>query len=405
MRPVWLSLSLAASSLGNVIPVLGAASSGNASLVGALGILTASYVIALCVARGLVCEPLLLKAAELPGREAAAAGATVLVGVLAATLLSAAAALIIGGEWAAVGLLGAALPFLLLQDVLRYIAIARRKPYHAAVSDWIWVGVTAIGTWMAVRHNWLTPAVLLGAWVSGGVSGLIYLLSVLGVLPSSYGAWVLLRHDRALRLHLAGDALLTTGSLQISLLIAAAVAGLAGVGLVRLLQTMFGPVTLLFSVLYVEFVARHRLDERGLSPLGAAVRMACILTLVTTALAVGVATLPESVSRRLGDVFNASTVLLVPFTIGQITAGLGTAAVTGLRLADRAGIATAIRGGWAAALLAGTFAGGSMFGTRGYVWAWALVHLATAVAWWHQLSRAQAVAITSPLPTTPLERN
>lgn len=384
-RPVWLGVSLAAGSAANVVPMAGASVAGDAVLVGTLGVLMATYVIALCAAKGLLGEPLLLTTDRRPGDTHMAASLALICGALTTLVSTPLLLTMLPDAPAAVATMACAMPVVLLQDVLRYVAFTRAAARDAAISDVAWATVTLIATVVTVWLGLASAAVLVGGWMFGGLAGCIYLAWRLRPSFPSRGLRAFLTRDRALRLHLTSDALLTTGSLQASLLLAVPLIGLAGAGVFRFLQLIFGPVTLLFGVLYVEAVSRSRLDSSGPSPVRAATIMAAMVSVVTGIMATVVWSLPAGVTNALGaDVLARSQAYIGVFALGQIASSSGAAAASGLRLAGHSGRAAGIRVAWAVGLLLAGLIGGAG-GVLGYIVACGVVHGACAGLWWQQL--------------------
>lgn len=384
-RPVWLGVSLAAGSAANIVPMVGASVSGDAVLVGTLGVLMATYVIALCAVKGLLGEPLLLTTDRRPDDTELAASLALLCGVATALVSTPLLLSMLPAAWTAVATVACAMPVVLLQDVLRYVAFTRGAASDAAFSDVAWALVTLLSTVVTVWLGLASAAVLVGGWMLGGVAGCLYLVWRLRPSFPHRGLRAFLTRDRALRLHLTSDALLTTGSLQASLLLAVPLIGLAGAGVFRFLQLIFGPVTLLFGVLYVEVVSRNRLDASGPSPVRAATVMAAMVAVVTAIMAAAVWSVPVGTAYALGgDVLARSQSYLGVFALGQIASSSGAAAATGLRLAGHSGRAASIRVVWACGLMVAGLAGGA-WGVVGYIVACVIVHLACAGLWWQQL--------------------
>jgi hypothetical protein len=387
LRPAWLALSLVAGSLSNVTVIFGTAWTGRAAAVGAVAALLAAYVLVLCVARGLLGEWLLLKRNDRPGIDEDIAGAAVILGVVAGCVSLPVMVLVLPDEASAAVVVAVAFPILMLQDALRYVSISRGLAHHAAASDVLWLLCGLLATTWCLSSGRGQTVWLLGAWAAGGAAGGGLLLALCRLRPRFRALHSFLREEGALRLNLTADALLTTGTLSLSILLSASVIGLDGVGVIRFLQTLFGPITLLFGVLYVEFATRSRRGADPLAPYAAAVRMAFMLTAAT----LGISILLLAAPRILGDsgggeLLEASLAVLTAFSLSQVAAGFGTAAATGLKLADRSGAAAKIRAAWAVGIVGGALLGGAFAGVAGYIWFTTVVHLFAAVAWWRQLA-------------------
>lgn len=385
-RPIWLGISVVAASLGNVVPIIGAAWTGGPALVGALGVLLALYVIALGLTRGLLGEWLLLTRINTPTMPAQAAGASLVVGIILGVAALPISLLLLPQQLWAAAILSFALPLLLLQDTLRYVTIYHGAAFHAAAADVLWLVFATGATAACVVTDRVDPAWLVGAWASSAAVSAGYLLAAAKVRPKVETFFGFLLGDRALRLNLAADAMLTTGSLNLSILISATTIGITGVGIIRFLQTLFGPITLLFGVMYVEFATRRRHEATPLKPSKAAGRMAIILIAGTVGLTLATFAVPKLLGQNFGGVLLATSLtFLLPFACSQATASIGTAAVTGLKLADRSTAAARGRALWAVGIVGGTALGGSVAGVNGYIWSATAINLIAALAWWHCL--------------------
>lgn len=374
-----------AGSLSNVTVIVGAAWAGQASDVGTVGVLTSLYVVVLCAARGMLGEWLLLTRSTRPAPAEEAVGASVVIGVMAGAGTLPIMLLLLPEQGMAAIILAAAFPVLLLQDTLRYVAISRGAARHAAASDILWLACTVLATVGCLATNKEAAAWLVGAWTGGATIGAGYLLLVSRLRPSVRSTRAFMAAEGRLRASLAADALLTTGTLSVSVIVSAGTVGVSGVGVIRLLQALYGPITLLVGVLYVEFAVRRLQDLHGVTPRQAAAWMTLVLTSSIVVLTLCLLAAEELVGAD-AEVIEAVAAVLVVFAISQVTAGVASAAVTGLKLADRAATAAKVRAFWAIGLVGGTALGGAFAGVLGYIWLTTVVNLVAATVWWHYLS-------------------
>jgi hypothetical protein len=382
-----LAISTAAGSVANVSPLLAIGWSSTAADVGGVAVLLAAYTFAFVGARAGIGDVLLLAHHPLARDARSAAGAAIATGAAAACLLAPLLAVMVARP-DLVAVVCVALPLLLLQDALRYVAVTRGRTDITAAAGVAWALVAVLSGLGAMRQSSDTRALLaLAGWAAGGGLSALGLVAALRVRPRLAGLRAHLSAGFPLRASLAGDALMTSGALQLTIVAGAVPMGLAGAGIVRLLQALFGPVTLLFSVLYVELIARHRVDEGQLTPVAAAGWMAAALLLATVGLSVLLLVVAEwlGVEGRATGFADMMT-YLAPFAVSQAAAGLGTAAVIGLRLQDRAAAAALVRAGWAIGLVVATFVAAVWWNVAGYIWATTLVHAVAAAAWWRQLA-------------------
>ncbi len=131
------------SALSNLTISLGIGRAGGGRLLGSFTVDFTVYLLALGFQRSLLSEPLMSQALIGDRRADASADASALrcAGVYGVTwaLLTAAVGLVLGSKNTL--MLAVVLPALLLQDLLRYVALRRRRPRRAAVLDGIWLAV------------------------------------------------------------------------------------------------------------------------------------------------------------------------------------------------------------------------------------------------------------------------
>lgn len=380
----WVAVSQAASSASNVVVVLAAAAGGDASIVGAVTLLGAVYLVTLCLVRGLVGDPLLLGVRRDDTTVGTVVGIASVLGLTAGAGLALVIAPLLGSDALAAYMVGLMLCPLLTQDALRYVAFSRGRADLAAWSDIAWAIVATVLAAALLAAQQLTTAGLFLAWCVGGTAAGGWLAWRLGVAPRLSAPWQLLKSDFSLRLSLLADGLLTVGAVQAALVLTALVAGTAAAGNVRFLQALFGPATILFMALYISSAqpGGHRDARRT------ARTMSLKLGLTTLGFGGVFWALPASVGHIIaGETFTEAQTLLWPFTLAQLLAGLGTSAMTGLRLAGRAPEAARVRGVWAVLLLAGTWFGGSAGGARGVLLGTGVANAAGAALWWLALTR------------------
>lgn len=181
------------SSIGNGVIIFAVAVVSPPQQFGHIAILMTALVAVMGCLRGALGTPLLLKAdqsRERIRREGSYALAiSFMVGPpLAATII------VFGSDLGIAALfLGIASPFVLAQDVLRYVAIAEGRPYVAALWDGIWcAGSFALLVLSWSGYKFVTASVLLGGWGLLAAIAFLGLLIDLRVLPRSHGslAWI-----------------------------------------------------------------------------------------------------------------------------------------------------------------------------------------------------------------------
>ena len=193
--------------------------------------------------------------------------------------------------------LALAAPVVVLQDVGRYVSIARWRPGVALRSDGLWLAVILVGTVGDLAGWWelsVTSTVL--CWSAGALLGLIALSQVLAV-PSRRGirSWLL---DDARRRHLFADSLLAAATPLMVALIVTLVASAAVLGAVRGATTLLSPLNIAITAVGLTLVPdASRRDERGARRLMAvASTLLALATLIWTA---ALLALPDSVGISL----------------------------------------------------------------------------------------------------------
>ncbi len=340
----WVAVSQAASSASNLVTVLAAAAAGDSPMVDAVTLLGAVYLVTLCLGRGLLGDPLLLADEPDAGEADTVVGLAGVIGLVAGSALTLVVAPLLGAEAMPATTIGLVLCPLLMQDALRYVAFRRNRADLAAWSDLGWTVVAAVLAAGLLTTRQLTTERLFLSWCLGGAAAGAWLAWALKIVPRLSGPWRVLRSNLDLRLSLLADGLLTVGAVQAALVLTAVVAGRSAAGQVRFLQALFGPATILFMALYISSVSPGRHQD----PRGAASSMFVKLGLTTLGFACAFWALPAAFGRAIsGGTFVEAQALLWPFTLSQLLAGLGTAGMTGLRLAGRTADAARIRGVWA----------------------------------------------------------
>lgn len=206
--------------------------------------------------RSLVGEVLLVRfSAEGPrasGVDGAASGVSLGVGVVSAVVVGV-CGLVVGGDatvWAALALAG---PVAFLQDVARYVLIARRLSGFALVSDAVWVVVAIpVMLWLAATGGTAGAVVLV--WVAGAaVAGAVALRAArLSPRPVRGARWLVDNRDIAVRFSAE------YGSLNLSNTIVwfalAGPIGVAGVAALRGASLLFSPLNTAFNAVRIAVV-------------------------------------------------------------------------------------------------------------------------------------------------------
>jgi O-antigen/teichoic acid export membrane protein len=218
-----------------------------------------AYITALGFVRSLVSEPLLADPRRDHDREVEGASVTL-------TLAYACAAAVVVAAIGAVAerveflVVAAALPLVLLQDLLRYHGFRRKAPRLAAVLDGGWL-VGSLAAWPIVTTTG-SVAVCAACWATGALVGVAAgwraaRITIVG-LGVAFGWWS--RHARRLALPLVLDSVLVTVATQTVVILLAAEYGDAALGTLRAGQVYFAPLGMVFvafGVLAVPHLAQR----------------------------------------------------------------------------------------------------------------------------------------------------
>jgi len=337
--------------------------------------------------RALVGEVLLVrfsKVGERPaGVDAAAAGVSVAVGVVSAIALGV-CGLLSGGDplmWLVLALAG---PLVFVQDIVRYILIARARSGHALVSDAVWALVALpvmIGLVAVSAPAWTVAA----AWTAGGVLAMIVAIAYARVAPRPIAGarWIVANRDIAVRF--SGEYASLNLSNTVVWFLLAGPLGVAGVAALRGASLLFSPLNTAFNAVRIAVVPdlvrsrgtrryRSRLRETALILAGIGVVWSGIVLI-----------LPDGVGRLiLGATWDAAADLRWPYAVQGLAMVAYTALLAHFRAAARHRSSTAMRGFLAGATLVLPMAFAFAMGASGAAWGFAAavgVSVIVGVVW------------------------
>lgn len=315
------------------------ARSATPSEFGVYGLIFATYLIALNVARPLSSEPLLIRftgarPAVWVGAVRGSTGSVVVVGsVLGA--VSILAGLILGGfAGSAFVVLGVALPGLLLQDAWRLAFFGRGSARAALLNDLVWAGVLFPVIAVLVMSDSDTPLALIIAWaVSANVAALIG-IGQMGIAPRPSASRTWLREQRDLGRPLLGDRMATNGVAELAPYAIGAIAGLPAIGAIRAAQLLLGPFGVVFQG--ISLISLPEAVRMAASPRERLLPATIVFTagLVVLAFVTGLALslLPDSIGRELlGQTWTAAREVLLPYTLVLAGSMFGAGPNVGLR--------------------------------------------------------------------------
>jgi hypothetical protein len=379
------------SSLTNLMVSLFSAHLLRVEKFGVVGLVMATYFICVGIGRATVGDPLLLSRVDpaAPSREAVdrAFSSAFCLGLLFAAV-SVVVFCVAGQNSLASALLvlGLGLPFLLLQDIARYVAFWQGTPWEAAVNDLLWLlGSLASLSVLRVVGD-ASPASVMACWVfAGAVAGLVFVVRRRW-RPSVGAAWVWARENRPLILPLLGDYGLIALLQQGVLYVITGIAGLRATAAFRGAQVALGPVNVLTAGVSVFLVqlARRTYDASPDHFPRVMFRWATVMAVGVLSLCIGVYFMPDALGHLLlDDVWYSARPLVLPMGFVLATTAINFGATTGLRVIGEAARGFRVRVVAAPAMLVvvatACYAGGVMAA----VWAQVLVGaLATCVWWW-----------------------
>lgn len=304
--------------------------------------------------RALVGEVLLVrfsKAGERPaGVDDSAAGVSVAVGVISAVAL-AVCGLLAGGDPLMWTVLAVAGPLVFVQDIVRYILIARARSGHALVSDAVWAVVALpVMVWLVAvsAPAWTVAA----AWTGGGVVAMIVAIAYARVLPRpvSGARWIVANRDIAVRF--SGEYASLNLSNTVVWFLLAGPLGVAGVAALRGASLLFSPLNTAFNAVRIAVVpdlVRSRGSRRYRSRLR---ETALILTGICVVWSGIVLLLPDEIGRLvLGATWDVAADLRWPYAAQGLAMVAYTALLAHFRAAARHTSSTAMRGFLAGATL------------------------------------------------------
>lgn len=389
---------LLSSGSGLVVFVL-VAHAGSRATIGSVGLALIVNGLLLGTVRALVGEVALIRSRREgvdPAREASTALLLALGGaVVSAVLLLVVAAVLHNETGRYLALVAVALPFVHLQDVLRYVAYSAKRVGDAIVIDGAWLGVQVLvsaGLLVAGRE---TPTRLFVAWGFGAVVGALLGLARSGLRPSAAGLADWWAEDRRRMASFFADYFFSTGLVQAAFLVLGGLLGQASFGVFRLGATAVSP--LVNAMAGVRVLGLVRLTERNRDAdagLRTAVRYGTGFTAVGFAYLAVLALVPRSIGEALlgGTWDEARTVALI--TAAGEALRLGSFAATdfvkvfshGFRLVRTRFIGSLF-------VVLGAIGGGLAGGPEGAATGVAIAALIGTVLWWLAAAAARREAV------------
>lgn len=328
-----------ASSLSNAWVAIAVAHRFTTSSFGVFSLAMVTYQLVIGFTRALVGEPWLsLYSAESPSRRRGAVndllGATITLSCAAALLIALVAQALPATSSGALVALACFLPFLLIQDMWRYVYVIDR-PAATLAMDALWLATVVAGPLIAPTDAGIVWYVAM--WCLGGLLGAVLGTALdLGMTRQPH-PWRWLSEHRDLGMRFLGETTTAQALGHVLVYAVAIVGGPVALGTVRAGQLFFSPFQTLHAGIYLAIVPEGtRLRDRP-----AELRRKLVsVALGTTALAMGWTLLgmllPDGWGRTvLGSTWSRAEDLMFPLGLAIMAATASSGAMIGLRsLAD-----------------------------------------------------------------------
>ncbi len=394
-RAAWTFVDQALSSLTNAALSILVARSVTTDAFGAFSIALVTFSFAIGLSRAGITDALVIRhSADGPSslRSAAgdAAGAALVLGVLAGGLLALAGLALSGLAGTALLALAVVLPGLLVQDAWRYAFFAGGRPRDAAANDLVWAVAQLTAVTAIITTGHASVATLTLAWGGAALVAAVVGAVQARVVPRPWRARRWLTRHRDLSGRLGLDYVLNMGAVNAATYLVGAIAGLAAVGALRAAQVLLGPLTLAFaaaSAFALPLLSRWSAEGRRL--LRPAVAVSAVLSAITLVWSVALYVLPTSVGTALlGDSWTVARAVLPLSAAAMLALALVTGATTALKGMGLAGRLLRITVVQSPLILALGCGGAALAGAQGAAAGLALAQAVGCVLGWVLLRRA-----------------
>lgn len=333
----WTLVSTATSSVGSLLLAITVLRHGSAATFGYFGLAFSYYSFVLNLNRAVTGSPTILLVPKthrqtLHGEISAAIGAAFVIGISAALVGLAAAPLT--PRPTLIGAFALSLPALMVQDTVRYVYFALRRPRGAAAADAIWTLVQVAGfAILAIAGNRSAPVTII-MWGAAGAAAAAVMTSRLSTgLVARGGLDFVRRHSRDVRPLVVEMTALGGLDFAIALTVAG-VGGAAVLGQYRAGFLLVAPFNVLLAATMLSLVpAGLERHEAGAPVVGRVVRAALLMMAAAIGLAVFAYAMPWSVGvRAFGEDWAAMRHLLMPWIGVIVVLGLSSVAFATLRI-------------------------------------------------------------------------
>lgn len=386
----WTLIDQALSSLTNVALSIVVARAVSPTEFGGFSVALIAFTFAVGLLRAIVCEPYVITINTMTERrqrvaKSDATGSALSVGAVGSLLCLAAAPLLSDeAKWSLIGL-AVMLPGILLQDTVRFIFFAARRPQLAALLDGIWaVGQLAtVGflLWAGTESLFL----LVLAWgASATVAGLVGLvITRTRPRPGRVVSWW--RRQHALSSKFAVDYLVQMGLVNLTYFVVGWMLGLRALGAIRGAQVLLGPLQLLSSgITAFALPLFSRMASRGRPVLRPALVVGAGTGLIAVGWSLILLLLPDQLGAALlGETWANAAGVLLPMCALYVAIALGIGGLIGLKSMAHSGTVLGVTLVYAPLFLALGALGSATFGVAGGASGMAIAQTAgTVLTWW-----------------------
>lgn len=319
------------SSLGNGLILYAVAVVTASDTFGRIALLMTLLTAAIGLLRGALGTPLLLAADRSMAEIRDEGGHAVTTALLVSPVVAAAMWFVAGSDIRTeVIILMVATPVVLVQDVLRYVAIAEGRPQVAALWDGVWfVGsaVMLVTTWVGLRFA--TSANLLGVWGILALVALIGLLIGVRVRPrvGEYRAWLADGWQHRVRYGTEAGLEQTTVFAVMLFVTVALTADVTAA--LRGAMALMAPVAILTSAIPLVIIPEStRLTKGPAQVWRSLVRVSLVTSTMSLLIGLGIYLLPRGIGElALGATFDTARVV-IPVVAVEYAIGCWVVAVT-----------------------------------------------------------------------------
>lgn len=281
----------------------------------------------------------------------------------ALALVVTAAGFMIGASAQLIVIMAIGTPLLLLQDQVRFTAMALLRPRVALLSDSVWLFVVLLGIAAGPILDF-PPATW---WLAGLAAALTVGWVPIHPVPGAMGATLLLRNPSKIGGSKVVGVFMAQGSALTLAAVVSALVGLDAVGAIQSAATLMAPANAMMAFVVLSYTPTlfrsSRTDQRKV-----AARLALLLSLAPIVTAVGVSLLPATYGQTLlGDTWGAARQVVHWTAVGYVALGVTTASVVVLTVRDQSGAIILIQALAALLTLTLGFLAAVMFGSASSV--------------------------------------